>query len=104
MKKEKKSTALALTILWIVSMAAAYIYYFVEYISLGLTGGAKTAWESSIPFLLMMFYFFPLLLLIHRFAKRDNKERILKFTRIGVPLFGVFSAVAVVILLLMLLA
>lgn len=101
--KEKKSTAVALMILWVVSMAAAYLYYFIEYIQLGLTGATKTDAEGIIPFLLIMFYFFPLLLLIHRFAKRENKEKILKFTRIGVPFLGVFSVVAVVVFLIMLL-
>ena len=104
MKKRERSTASGLAILWIVSMAAAYIYYLVEYISLGLTGGTKTAWESSIPFLLIMFYFFPLLLLINKFAKREKKEKILRITRIGVPVLGVFTVVAAVIFLVMLLA
>jgi len=102
--KKKNSTAVGLTILWIVSMAAAYLYYCIEYIQLGLTEATKTDAESIIPFLLILSYFFPLLLLIHRFAERENKQKILKFTRIGVPFLGVFSVVAVVVFLLMRLA
>lgn len=97
MDRKKKSITSALTILWIVSMVAAYIYYFIEYISNGLAGGASAEQESIVPFLLMMFYFFPLLLLINKFAKREKKEKTLRVTRILIPFFGLFTVIGVLI-------
>ena len=97
MDKKKISTTSALTILWIVSMAIAYICYFIEFINKGLNGGTNTIGESIIPFLLMMFYFFPLLLLINKFAKLEKKEKILRVTRILVPFFGLFTIIGICI-------
>ena len=100
MDKKKKSTTLTLTILWIVSMVIAYIFYICEYINTGLTEGTNTIGESIIPFLLMMFYFFPLLLLINKFAKIEKKDKILHITRILVPFFGLFTIIGVLIAIL----
>lgn len=104
MMKKYKTITLALLILWIVSLLSSSVYYLTETVSMQLAGNSTAASESPVPFLLTIFYFFPLLLLIKRYSNLADMEKINKFARCLTPFYLLFTLIAPIAFLLNFLA
>lgn len=99
MQKYKKTT-IALLSLWIVSLASAAVYYLHQTVAERLSSSNTSDIQNPMPFLLTLFYFFPLLLLIKKYSNLAEMKRINKFVRLLIPFYLLFSLIAPIAFLL----
>ena len=99
MQNHKKTTIVLLS-LWIVSLVSATVYYLHQTVAGRLSSSNAADVQSAIPFLLTLFYFFPLLLLIKKYSNFAEMKAINKFARLLIPIFLLFSIIAPVAFLL----
>lgn len=98
--KKYKTITLAMVILWVISMLTSCIYYLSQTITIHIDDQAVI--ESPVRFFLLIFYFFPLLLLIKKYSNLADMKKINKITKLLTPIFILFTLIAPIALLLML--